>query len=203
MQSHAIRDVRRLFLASCALRRSIFGADAFLSLVQLDLSSCRLDALPANLAALIPNCRVLALDSNFLVTLAPLHGLARLRKLTATGNRLARCRSVADLVATLPELRALDVRSNPCTLSFYAASGTGTDDAAYRKTLPDAWYLRRMAYRAAVVVGAAAATSLRTLDGVPITTAERRHMPAMIERLDLSARAMGLGGFEALLESAP
>lgn len=203
LQSHAIRDVRRIFLAGCALRRSIFGTEAFLSLVQLDLSACRLDTLPPNLAVLIPNCRSLALDANFLTSLAPLHGLVRLRELTATGNRVARCRSIADLVATLPELRSLDVRSNPCTLSFYAAvNGAGTtDDAAYRRTLPDAWYLRRMAYRAAVVVAGAASTALRTLDAVPVGTTERKLMPDMVKRLDLSARAMGLGGFEALLES--
>lgn len=105
-----LRDVRRLFLAGNSLSRNLFTSEPFHGLVQLDLSSCRLDKLPANFASLVPNCRVLALDANFLSDLESLSGLARLQKLTATGNRLGGIRPLADVITTMPELRHVDVR---------------------------------------------------------------------------------------------
>jgi hypothetical protein len=59
-----------------------------------------------------------------------------------------------------------------------------TRDREYRKTLPDDWYGRRLAYRGMVM---AACPRVRTLDGLEVTEAERRKAGELLRR---STRAL-------------
>lgn len=71
---------------------------------------CQLSALPEGFASLIPNCRSLNLNHNFLEDLSPLADLARLRRLTLVGSRIQEASSLADVIGRLPELEVLDLR---------------------------------------------------------------------------------------------
>lgn len=92
-------------------------------------------------------------------------------------------------------------RSNPCTLSFYPP-GLDVDanwlkqDQTWRKTLPDIWAIRRMAYRAALVQ---AGRSLRIIDAVKLGDREKMMNEGLIRRLGMSATSLGLKDFESLL----
>ncbi|GAA5985359.1 hypothetical protein JCM11641_006376 [Rhodosporidiobolus odoratus] len=113
-----IRDVKRLYLSGNPLPTS-FPSEKFFNLVYLELAMCQLTSLPTNLAAVIPNVRVLNVDYNFLDDLAPLAGLTRLTKLSAVGARLSKARPVANVLKSLVELETVDFRMNPFTLAFY------------------------------------------------------------------------------------
>lgn len=104
-----IRDVKRLYLSGNPLPSS-FPSEKFFNLVYLELAMCQLTGLPADLASVIPNVRVLNLDYNFLHDLAPLQGLTRLTKLNVVGARLAKARPVATVLASLLELESIDLR---------------------------------------------------------------------------------------------
>lgn len=132
-----IRDVKRLYLSGNPIP-STFPSEKFFNLVYLELAMCQLTSLPANLASVVPNVRVLNLNLNFLEGLAPLEGLTRLSKLTIVGARLSKCRPVAAVLSSMTELEELDLRwvsafpslpssslisptyrMNPLTLPFY------------------------------------------------------------------------------------
>lgn len=59
---------------------------------------------------MVPNCRVLILDNNFLPTLAPVAGAKRLRTLSAVGNRLEKVKDLLGIWLDCPELEVLDLR---------------------------------------------------------------------------------------------
>ncbi|GAA5867490.1 hypothetical protein JCM8547_007523 [Rhodosporidiobolus lusitaniae] len=113
-----IRDVKRLYLSGNPLPSS-FPSEKFFNLVYLELAMCQLTSLPANLASVVPNVRVLNLDYDFIDDLAPLAGLTRLAKLSVVGARLAKARPVAVVLSSLVELETVDFRMNPFTLAFY------------------------------------------------------------------------------------
>jgi len=123
-----LRDIRRLYLscksASFLQGRSstnllsgidnpipdAFPNEHFLNLTLLELSGCRLTSLPTDFAAVVPNCRVLILDNNFLTTLAPVAGAKRLRVLSAVGNRLDKVKDLLAIWLECSELETLDLR---------------------------------------------------------------------------------------------
>ncbi|KAL8290415.1 hypothetical protein RQP46_002673 [Phenoliferia psychrophenolica] len=119
LPTSSIRDVKRLYLSGNPIPPS-FPSTTFFSLVYLELAMCGLTSLPENLAALVPNVRTLNLNFNFLDSLDQLEGLPRLRKLTVLGARLEKCRPVARVLQSMPELESVDLRMNPLTLAFYA-----------------------------------------------------------------------------------
>ncbi|KIJ54584.1 hypothetical protein M422DRAFT_24524 [Sphaerobolus stellatus SS14] len=118
LRVHDIRDVKRLYLSGNPLSREFLN-EACYHLVYLELAGCRITELPANLAQLIPNVRVLNLNYNFLVDGRALDGLTRLRKLTLIGSRLKGTKSLVRMLKRMPEIEMLDFRMNPCTLGWY------------------------------------------------------------------------------------
>ncbi|GAA5874446.1 hypothetical protein JCM1840_000783 [Sporobolomyces johnsonii] len=232
---HHIRDVKRLYLSGNPLPTSFpSGNEQFFNLVYLELAMCQLTSLPANLAALVPNVRVLNLDYNFVDDLEPLRGLARLNKLSVVGNRLTKTRPVVGVVGSLAELESVDLRMNPFTLALYPPLGptsstlvpshhehrilhpsslpspspppspprapvptpsTGSDylalDTKFRRALPDAWYFKRKAYRAAVLE---AVPGLAKLDGVDVGAKERKGVGKVLERLARARKQEGARG---------
>ncbi|BGP26239.1 leucine-rich repeat protein [Rhodotorula toruloides] len=212
-----IRDVKRLYLSGNPLPSS-FPSEKFFNLVYLELAMCQLTSLPADLASVIPNVRVLNLDYNFLHDLAPLQGLTRMTKLSVVGARLAKARPVATVLASLLELESVDLRMNPFTLAFYPplvppsdsllpshsehrilhpdslpsfippdaiadpathSSAWQTLDTKFRRALPDEWYHRRAAYRAAILQSV---PSLVRLDGIDAAK-ERPKLARRVEKL--------------------
>jgi Leucine-rich repeat (LRR) protein len=116
VMSH-VRDVKRLYLSGNPIPTS-FPSEKFFNLVYLELAMCQLTSLPANLASVVPNVRVLNLNFNFLEDLSPLVGLTRLTKLTILGARLSKCRPVVTVLGTMPELESVDLRYSPFRLSY-------------------------------------------------------------------------------------
>lgn len=87
-----------------------FPSYQYFDIVYLELSACQLITLPENFASLVPNCRYLNLSHNFLEDMRPLAGLSRLRRLSIVGSRLEKSKPVLDVIRTMPELEALDLR---------------------------------------------------------------------------------------------
>ncbi|KAG8981599.1 hypothetical protein FRB93_008526 [Tulasnella sp. JGI-2019a] len=129
LSARSVRDIKRLYLSGNALPAHLFVSSSPLyNLVYLELASCRLTSLPNNLAACVPNLRVLNLNYNFLtgedivrsLTTSGGGGIKRLRKLTAVGGRVKSWKGVVGkLLRGLGELEVLDFRMNPFTLGWY------------------------------------------------------------------------------------
>jgi hypothetical protein len=66
--------------------------------------------LPSDFASVVPNCRVLILDNNFLETLAPVSGAKRLQAISAVGNRLEKVKDLLGIWLECTELESLDLR---------------------------------------------------------------------------------------------
>ncbi|KZT67073.1 hypothetical protein DAEQUDRAFT_746278 [Daedalea quercina L-15889] len=96
-----------------------FFTEPCYNLVYLELAACRLTALPAGLARLIPNVRVLNLNYNFVEDPRSLEGLTRLRKLTLIGSRVKHARFLVRVLRGMNDIEMLDFRMNPCTLGWY------------------------------------------------------------------------------------
>ncbi|ORY73857.1 hypothetical protein BCR35DRAFT_293569 [Leucosporidium creatinivorum] len=203
-----IRDVKRLYLSGNPIPAT-FPSEKFFNLVYLELAMCQLTSLPANLASVVPNVRVLNLNFNFLEDLAPLEGLTRLSKLTVVGARLTKCRPVASVLSSMTELEELDLRMNALTLPFYppfvsppsallpshsehhilhpdddeAPSSSPADwpaiDSKFRKSLPDEWYSKRATYRAVILQ---TVPSLLRLDGL-LVAKERPRLARVVTKL--------------------
>ncbi|KAK9896537.1 L domain-like protein [Cystobasidium minutum MCA 4210] len=194
-----LRDLRRLYLSYNPIPDA-FPNEHFLNLTLLELSGCRLTTLPLDFAAVVPNCRVLILDNNFLTTLAPVSGAKRLRALSAVGNRLDKVKDLLSIWLQCTELETLDLRLNPMTLGFYASPNLATAppnlnllplednmslkaykaiDSQHRHTLPNEWLAKRTAYRALVIE---AAPSLRLLDGLKVGKTQRQRARELVER---------------------
>ncbi|KAJ7134344.1 hypothetical protein C8R44DRAFT_838531 [Mycena epipterygia] len=178
-----VRDAKRLYLSGNALPAN-FLSSACYNLVYLELGNCRLMALPASLSTLAPNLRALNLNYNFLEDVRGLEGLSRLRKLSVVGARLKGTKEIIRVVRGLAEVEVLDFRMNPCTLGWYLpllVQGEGEEpglsagawaelDGRFRRGLPDAVYVGRLAYRGLVM---RACPGVRVLDGVAVTEKER------------------------------
>lgn len=104
-----IRDVKRLYLSGNPIPAA-FPSEKFFNLVYLELAMCQLVTLPEHFASLVPNLRALNLNFNFLEDLTPLTGLSRLNKLTVVGARLSKCRTISNVLRSMPELHYLDLR---------------------------------------------------------------------------------------------
>ncbi|TDL23216.1 hypothetical protein BD410DRAFT_747256 [Rickenella mellea] len=198
-----VRDVKRLYLSGNPTPFPIprspqtpAAAAACFNLVYLELAGCRLTTLPAELAQLIPNVRVLNLNYNFLATgdvERALSGLARVRRLSIVGGRLAGTRGLLRMLRGMPEAEMVDFRMNPCTLAWYLpllvqdvpgalqpdseGGGGGKKktqweemDAKFRRDLPDGTYGARLAYRGLVME---ACPRIRVVDGVAVSSKER------------------------------
>jgi hypothetical protein len=87
--------------------------------VYVELAACRLTALPAALANLIPNVRVLNLNYNFLEDVEALAGLSRLRKLTVIGSRLRGTKGLIRLLQKMPDVEMLDFRWVTFSIKWY------------------------------------------------------------------------------------
>jgi len=113
-------EVRKLFLSGNFLGTFEPLVD-FLNLQYLELANCGIETLPDDFGHVVPNTRVLNLNFNALRDIKPLVGIARLKKLHLAGNRLARLRSTACVLAQFPTMSLADLRGNPLTLGFYPA----------------------------------------------------------------------------------
>jgi len=80
------------------------------NLVYLELAACRLTGLPAGMARLLPNLRVLNLNYNFLEDVRELEGLGRLQKLTIIGSRVKNSKTLIRLLEHMPDIEMLDFR---------------------------------------------------------------------------------------------
>lgn len=81
------------------------------NLVYLEMAACRLSVLPANMAQMVPNLRVLNVNYNFLSDVVkPLTGLTRLRKLTVVGSRMKASKPLVRMLQKMPEVELLDFR---------------------------------------------------------------------------------------------
>ncbi|KAG8875276.1 hypothetical protein FRB97_005253 [Tulasnella sp. 331] len=253
LSGRSIRDIKRLYLSGNALPAHLFiSSSPLYNLVYLELASCRLTSLPQNLAACVPNLRVLNLNYNFLsgedivrgLTTPPSGGgLRRLRKLTMVGGRVKSWRGVVGkLLRGLGELEVLDFRMNPFSLGWYfpllvnasdllsavqptshlstpapqqsetSPSSSPTRDSAsqksrrkspyaptwmelderFRRDLPDAVYMERLAYRGLVMRACGSGGpggKLNMLDGVEVTDGEREKAGKLLSGLEKAAAA--------------
>lgn len=104
-----VRDIKRFYLSGNPIP-SAFPSEKFYNLTYLELAMCQITTLPADLASVVPNVRTLNLNHNFIEDLTPLAGLSRLSKLTVVGARLSKCRPIASVFETMPELELIDLR---------------------------------------------------------------------------------------------
>ncbi|CCL99276.1 uncharacterized protein FIBRA_01291 [Fibroporia radiculosa] len=110
-----VRDVKRLYLSGNPLQAGFISEPCY-NLVYLELAACRLNALPADLARLVPNVRVLNLNYNFLADARALEGLARLRKLTLIGSRITATKGLVRMLRGMRDVEMLDFRCVPLPL---------------------------------------------------------------------------------------
>ena len=87
-----------------------FISEPCYNLLYLELAACRLTALPAGLARLAPNVRVLNLNYNFLANVRPLQGLTRLRRLSVIGSRVQASREFVRMLRGMLDVEMLDFR---------------------------------------------------------------------------------------------
>ncbi|KAK7048103.1 hypothetical protein R3P38DRAFT_2867383 [Favolaschia claudopus] len=188
-----VRDAKRLYLSGNTLPANFLTAACY-NLVYLELANCGLTTLPVGLATLAPNLRALNLNYNFLEDVRGLEGLARLRKLSVVGARLKGTKEIIRVVRGLVEAEVLDFRMNPCTLGWYlplivqeggepelSSSRWAELDSRFRRGLPDAVYVGRMAYRGLVMRGC---VGVRVLDGVCVTEKERAKAQGVLRLME-------------------
>lgn len=199
LDSRNLRDLKRLYFSSNPLPPA-FPTETCYGLLYLELANCRLSTLPKNLPSIMPNLRVLNLNTNFLGDIQAVCGLKRLRRLSVIGSRI---QSVPQL-CELPELETLDLRGNPVTSSLYPTmifsnrmldSSTDAADAErrnlrllmapardtewqeidkqFRRSLPDEWYLKRLQYRSDLLQSC---PTIQILDCIPLTAKEKQQI---------------------------
>lgn len=105
-----VRDVKRLYLSGNPFDGLPFLSEACYNLVYLEVAACRISTLPASLAEMVPNVRVLNLNYNFLSDAAPLDGFKRLRKLSLVGSRLRGTRTIVKALRKMRDVEMLDLR---------------------------------------------------------------------------------------------
>jgi protein NUD1 len=183
-------EVRKLYLSGNLLENFAPKVD-FLNLQLLELANCGLRSLPEDLGQMMPNLRVVNLNSNALSSLEALRFIPRLKRLLAAGNRLSNAATVLEVVAEFPYLACLDLRENPITQGFYPLpvqqviirhnadeSGTILDLSPFN--LPDADVQRDVAFASRLDMETAmrrriyehtfrgSCGRLRKLDGLPL-----------------------------------
>jgi Leucine-rich repeat (LRR) protein len=88
-----------------------FFASSLPSLLYLEAAACSLTGLPADMAAILPNLKVLNLNYNYFTSLEGLSNMENLRKLTVVGCRLGgREKGVVKCLKGLSSLEELDLR---------------------------------------------------------------------------------------------
>jgi hypothetical protein len=204
-----LQSVKRLYLSGNRLDPDFLPPNPLFNLVYLEAAACNLTSWPADLAARVPNLRILNVNYNFLPDLDGLDGLAFIRKLMAVGNRLgggSKGGAVRGLKG-LSSLEEVDLRMNPSTLSFYlpillprtkGGSSSGSRDkdkdrAASDGVVPDNWPAMDAQFRRQLPdewyskrlvyrgLVMAACPELRLLDGIRVEQAEKRKAAMLLE----------------------
>ncbi|KAJ9138574.1 Wd repeat domain-containing protein [Coniochaeta hoffmannii] len=177
-------EVRKLYLSGNLLSSFDPQVD-FLNLQLLELANCGLAELPPHLGQLMPNLRVVNLNSNALSDLSPLEYVPRLKRVLAAGNRIASASDAVRVLSGFPHLQTVDLRDNPVTQGFYAPvrvvvrrgeADAVTDmftlpdqdaetDARYSSRLDLETRVRRRIYESVFVE---ACGKLKVLDGLPV-----------------------------------
>ncbi|KAF8251595.1 hypothetical protein K440DRAFT_595759 [Wilcoxina mikolae CBS 423.85] len=117
-------EARKLYLSSNPIGSLSQLQAGFLNLQFLEMAGCHLRSLPKNIAALIPNVRVLNLNYNALSDLRPLASLNRLVKLSCAGNRISNVRKLGQALERCRGIKWVDFRANPVTTGFYPPTTT-------------------------------------------------------------------------------
>ncbi|KAG0281808.1 hypothetical protein BGZ95_009745 [Linnemannia exigua] len=189
---------RKLYLSGNPIHALDFEM-GFYRLEYLEICAGCLSELPIDFATLFPNLRGLNLSYNGLDSLAALDGLHRLRRLIFVGNSLKSFSDVLSLVKRMRSLVTLDLRHNPLTSNMYPAmsirqgskyqdtyrtnqnSETELDwrrrDVGFRRSLPDAMYVKRSVYRSAILKSC---KRLEWFDGGSIQVKERERAPTVL-----------------------
>ncbi|KAF9908048.1 hypothetical protein EC991_010292 [Linnemannia zychae] len=189
---------RKLYLSGNPIHALDFEM-GFYRLEYLEICAGCLSELPIDFATLFPNLRGLNLSYNGLDSLAALDGLHRLRRLIFVGNSLKSFSDVLSLVKRMRSLVTLDLRHNPLTSNMYPAmsirqgskyqdtyrtnqnSETELDwrrrDVGFRRSLPDAMYVKRSVYRSAILKSC---KRLEWFDGGAIQVKERERAPMVL-----------------------
>lgn len=128
-------ELRNLYLSGNSLP-SLPIETPFLNLQTLEVAFAGVQGLPGNFGELTPNLRKLNLNSNSLKDLRPLRGIVKLKQLHVADNRLSRLRKAISVVEKFSFLETLDLRNNPLSVGFYAASSgthaqTQTEDSEF------------------------------------------------------------------------
>jgi protein NUD1 len=110
LASSDVRDVKRLYLSGNPENDFSFLTVPCYNLVYLELAGCRIETLPAVLATLVPNVRVLNLNYNFVSDASPLQGLVRLKRLTLVGSRLKGTKGILKALQKMPDMEMVDLR---------------------------------------------------------------------------------------------
>ncbi|KAK0704754.1 hypothetical protein B0H67DRAFT_592265 [Lasiosphaeris hirsuta] len=182
-------EVRKLYLSGNLLEAFAPTVD-LLNLQLLELANCGLQSLPENLGLMLPNLRVLNINLNAMADLTPLRYIPRLKRVLASGNRLADSAVLIETLAQFPHLTAVDVRDNPVTQGFYAPVQVvvrrGAEDASEGDpfALPDQDPARDQSYagrldmetrirrRLHEQMFASACRRVKKLDGLPLKRKE-------------------------------
>ncbi|KAK4686278.1 protein NUD1, partial [Tremellales sp. Uapishka_1] len=184
-----LQHIKRLYISGNPLSADFFPSSPLYSLTYLEAAACKITSWPANLATKCPNLRILNVNYNYIENLDGLKGMNGLRKLMVVGNRLGgrENRGVVGGLKGLLGLEEIDLRMNPSTLSFYLPilqnphGGTGevnSTDREFRRSLPDEWYTKRLAYRGLIMK---TCPDITALDGVRIEEGERRKARMLLE----------------------
>ena len=115
----ACQDTRKIFLGGSKLETFAPNTN-FLNLDTLELASCGLQDIPADLGDRCKNIRFLNLNFNAIQDVKPLAGIERLRSLYLAGNRLSRLRRTTRILKRIgSHISEIDLRNNPLTIGFY------------------------------------------------------------------------------------
>jgi Leucine-rich repeat (LRR) protein len=178
----AANEVRKLYLSGNYL--GVFEPRVdMLNLQLLELASCGLQILPANLGQLMPNLRSVNLNFNSIPDIQCLAFIPRLKKLLVAGNHIKDARIMEEVVSMFPHLTQIDTRDNPFTHGFYvplcSLSSEGRQDpfvlpeadaerdAAFASRLIMEMKMRRRVHQIAF---AARCKKLKMLDGLEMST---------------------------------
>ncbi|CAO3630451.1 unnamed protein product [Cunninghamella echinulata] len=191
LNSVYIQGTQKLYLSG-NLVDQVHKMIDFFSLEYLELCSIQLQSLPFNFAQNVPNLRVLYLNDNYLKSLEPLKNLQYLKKLILINNDLDNIIDITSTIHFMKKLHHLDFRWNPITLKYYSSMPITMNekkricqytsheyhknwlekDEEFVRQLPKQWLHRRCIYRSVIIK---ACSTLKILDGLPITKEEFNH----------------------------
>jgi protein NUD1 len=183
-----------------------------LNLQLLELASCGLQILPANLGQLMPNLRSVNLNFNSIADVQCLAFIPRLKKLLVAGNHIKDARAMEELVAMFPHLTQVDTRDNPFTQGFYvplcSLSSEGRHDpfvlpeadaardAAFASRLIMDMKLRRRVHHIAF---AARCKKLKMLDGLEMSTKKALAQDDILRKLMEADIVPAFGGGQGIM----